>query len=390
MPSAPARGLAAAGLGAALWAPVVWVACRGSWVVHSCGKLRAAARAHDRHTASETTARLPQQGATEISTVKRTLPWLLSLAIVGYLFWSVDREAFADAMLASDIGTMLSLIAIFSVIVFLADSASLWLLFKRLLTDLPFKDVMAVKGVSYFLNAITYTAAAGGIAYFVHNKRDVTFTHSLSALVWVNFVDIIALVIMLSLGTVFGSHLLPPEVASKLPALCGFFWLIIVGALIYWHLGFDWFVLGRLRSWRIWQCFAEAKGADYVVMIAARMGFLCIYILLGYLLPPTFDIQLGWMELLVYMPLITFVQIVPASISGLGAIQGVIVLLYVPHVAAHIVDPTAQVLAFSTVIGPATTLSRLFIGYAFMSNVARDLVPSEAELEAARQEDDGQ
>ncbi len=309
------------------------------------------------------------------------MPWGLSLAIVGYLFWSVDRTAFVHAMEGSDISTMVGLIALFSVIVFAIDSASLWLLFRRLLTDLPFKDVLAVKGVSYFLNAATYAAAAGGIAWFVHKKRDVTFTHSLSALVWVNFVDIIALVILLSLGTIFGSHLLPAELASKLPLVCGVFWAIIVGALIYWRLGFDWFVLGRLRSWRIWRCFADATGADYVVMVAARMAFLAVYIVLGYLLPPTFDIHIGWVELLVYMPLITFVQIVPASISGLGAVQGVIILLYVPHVAAGIADPTAQVLAFSTVIGPATTLSRLFIGYAFMSNVARDLVPSEAQLD---------
>ena len=65
--------------------------------------------------------------------------------------------------------------------------------------------------------------------------------------------------------------------------------------------------------------------------------------------------------LLVYMPLGTFVQIVPASVSGLGAVQVVMIALYAPHVASEVAatlpDKEAQVLAFTTFLAVTAFLA---------------------------------
>ena len=321
--------------------------------------------------------------------LKRILPWVFSLAIVGYLFWSVDREAVLSAMERADIATMLGLIAAFSVLILFADAGTLWVLFKRLLGPLTFRDVLAIKGLSYFLNAITYSAGTGGIAYLAHRRGSVSFLKALSVLLWLNFADIIALIVMMSAGAVLAADVLPADVKAQVPMVLTIGWLIIIGALIYWRLGINFLILGPCRSWRIFSAFGDAELRDYVVMVGLRICFIGIYVLLGWLLLPTFDITIELETLLIYMPIITFVQIIPASISGLGAVQVVIIALYAPHVMSHVADPAAQVLAFSTVIGPATTLVRIAIGYCFMQYLTDEFRVDPDAIEALRDEHDG-
>ncbi len=285
-------------------------------------------------------------------------------------------------------------LAIFVVIAFLADSGTLLLLFRRLLphaqggedaSPLRYRDVLAVKGASYFLNVLNYNAAAGGIALFVHKRRKVSFLHALSTLLWLNFVDIIALMVLLSLGAVFGGRLLPPAVAGRLPWILAVGWLVVLAALVYWQLGMDFMVLGRLRDWRIFRAFHVARAGDFAVMIAARTLFIGVYVLMQWTLLPTFDVHIGLGALLVYVPLLTFVQIVPATVSGLGAVQVVLIALFMPYVSgSSMADARALLLAYSALTGVATTLIRVGIGYLFVANVSRDFVAGEAARPAAR------
>jgi uncharacterized membrane protein YbhN (UPF0104 family) len=317
--------------------------------------------------------------------VKRLLPWLLSLAIVGYLFASVDLDAVRQAMASADLTLLAAWLAFFALLAFVADSATLLVLFGRLLDRLPYREVLAVKGVSYFLNALNYSAGAGAVAWFAHRKTKRPFLAALSTLLWLNFIDVVALLVLLVFGATFGREHVPAAIADRLGWVLLGGWVITAGALVYWRMGVDFLVLGRLRDWRIFHAFRQARLADYAVMVALRTAFIGLYVLMAYATLPTFDIHISIGALLVYVPLLTFVQIVPASVSGLGAIQVVMIALYGPHVAPTVGDATAQVLAYSTIAGPLTTLIRLVIGYAFMANVARDLVPDEATLAAARE-----
>ena len=320
--------------------------------------------------------------------LKLAIPWILSLSFVGYLLATVDLAQVRDAFLKADIGRLLPLIVGFTVLVFLADAGTLTLLFRRFLAPVRYGEVLAVKGASYFLNALNYNLAAGGMALFLKKKKGTSFLEGLSTLLWLNFVDILVLVVMLSVGMVFAIDLLPQAHQGVLPWLLGGFSAIAVGVFVYWNLGFDFLVMGRFRSWRIFTAFRNPGAKDYLVMLLARGAFISLYVLLTWLALPCFDIEIVLASLLIYVPLLTFVQIVPASISGFGAIQEVMILLYSPYVLASVTDPSAQVFAFSLVIGPFAVLLRVLIGYFFVKNVASDFVSNTAELEAARSEEE--
>jgi hypothetical protein len=327
--------------------------------------------------------------------IKLLIPWILSLAIVAYVLLGVDLEELKKHIVQADIGSFLGWLAAFIVVVFFADSGTLTILFRRLLAPVTYKETSAIKGVSYFLNALNYSAGSGSMALFLKKKKETSFLEGLSALMWLNFVDIMVLLVMLSLGWLaqvsgFSPNLLPEEHSRILPWLLLGVAGVVVGALIYWRAGFDFFILGKLRKWRVFAAFSRAEWSDYLALFQARFAFILLYVAMAYVTLPCFGVQIDFLALLIYIPLLTFVQIVPASVAGLGALQVVMVEVY-GHYAHNmagvpVLEAEAKVLAYSFFIGPVAVIFRLFIGYFYMNNVTRDFVPTAAEIREASAE----
>lgn len=316
--------------------------------------------------------------------LKRWLPWVLSLAIVAFLLLTTDLAAVGDALATADWGALVALMTLVTAVGFLVDAGTIAALMRRFVTPLRYGEVIAIRGVSYFLNVLNYSLAAGGMAWIVSKKKGVPFMRAFAALMWLFFVDVIALGLLLTVGWLVGRDALGPFVDS-VPIVVAVVWAVVLGSLVYWNGGFDFFLFGFMRRWSIFDTFREARLVDYAAMVALRIVLVAVYVLTHWLLLPTFDVAIPLVELLMYTPLITFVQVIPATVSGLGAAQGVMVALFAPYVV-HATDPGAVIVAYSTVIGPLATLIRLVIGYAFMATLAREVVPSEADVEAARAE----
>lgn len=313
--------------------------------------------------------------------IKRLIPWVLSLGVVAFLFFTTDVEAVGDALESADWGRLVGLMAVVTVAAYLADSGTLVFLFRRFVAPVGVGEVLRIKGVSYFLNAINYSLAAGAMAWILHKKRAIPFVETFSSLVWFFFVDIMALATLMTFGLLIGGDAIgDASLAAEIPLLLGVIWAIIVGSLLYWNAGFDFFVLGFARRWRIFDTFRRARLADYPKMVALRSAFVMVYVFMHWALLPAFGVHIGLGYLLLYAPLIAFVQVIPATVSGLGAVQGVMVALFTLHVPLGGGDPRAVIVAYSTVIGPLMMLMRLVIGYAFVSSVAKDIVPTSAQV----------
>ena len=194
--------------------------------------------------------------------------------------------------------------------------------------------------------------------------------------------DVLVLLAMLAVGVGLSGELIPTEQRESLPYVMFIGLGIAAGSLIYWQLNFDFFVFGRLRSWRIFDAFRQARWSDIGHLMLLRGLFIGLYVIMNWLTLPCFDLHISFYALLVYTPLLTFVQIVPLSVSGLGAIQVAMALLY-GHYLGGDPEVEARVYAFSFVIGPLTAMLRIAIGYLFMTNVARDFIPRPAEIAAA-------
>lgn len=327
---------------------------------------------------------------------KALIPWVLSIGIVAFLFFTTDIDAIGNALADADWGRLIALMAVVTLLAFVADSATLVPLLRRFVAPVTFSEVVRIKGVSYLLNALNYSLAAGGMAWILHRKHQVPFMRAFSALVLFFYIDIIALGALLTGGWLIGHEVLAAGAdlsttapfTARVPIVIAIVWGVVLGAWIYWNRKFDFFFFGFFRSWRIFQCFKEIRSLDYLRLVTIRIAFILVYVLMHYLLLPTFDVHIPFWTLVMYSPLITFVQVVPATISGLGAAQGVMVALFSAHVPAGHGDPAAVIVAYSTVIGPLMMLMRLVIGYAFMAAVAKEVLPTAEDIESAQSDDD--
>ena len=331
-----------------------------------------------------------------ISRWKGLIPWVLSLGIVLFLFLTTDIDAIGQALANADWGRLVVLMAVVTLIAFVADSATLVPLLRRFVAPVTFSEVVRIKGVSYLLNALNYSLAAGGMAWILHKKHKVPFMRAFSALVLFFFIDIIALGALLTGGWLIGRGDLAgaggigtsAPFTERVPIVIAIVWGVVFGTWLYWNRKLDFFVFGFFRKWRIFQCFAEIRSLDYLRLVTVRACFILVYVLMHFLLLPAFDVEIPFWTLVMYSPLITFVQVVPATISGLGAAQGVMVALFSAHVPAGHGDPAAVIVAYSTVIGPLMMLMRLIIGYCFMAAVAREVMPTAEDIEAAQADEE--
>ena len=321
--------------------------------------------------------------------LKQLLPWVLSLGFVAYLVLTTDMSKVGNALEHADWLRLVGFMTLVVVLSFVADTATLVPLLRRFVAPTTFREVVAIKGVSYFLNAVNYSLAAGGMAWIFHRKHGVPFLRAFSALIWFFFVDVIALAVMLTFGVLLGRDVLATgPFADTVPIVLAVVWGIVAAAFVYWNLGVDLKVFAFFRKWRIFQIFAEATFRDYLVFTGLRVLFISVYVLMHWLLLPAFGVDIPLPMLLVYTPLITFVIVIPATMSGLGAAQTVMVALFAPHVGLDPAASAAVILAYSTVIGPLMAVTRLLIGYIYMATITRDIVPTEEAIERQRRSEE--
>jgi uncharacterized membrane protein YbhN (UPF0104 family) len=317
--------------------------------------------------------------------LRHLAPWVVAGAIVAYVFSGVDLARIETAFAEADLASFLGILAVAALATWALDALTIDAALRRLLGPMTLRECLTLRGLSYLFNALSYSLTAPAMAYYVKKRRGYSFLEGLSTFLWLNFVDILALVALMTVGWAVAGDLLPADLGAQVPWFAGAGWALILGALLFWNGGIDFWPLGRLRGWRIFAAFRKATLAQYVELGLLRALLILAYAVMTWLVLPTFGIEVPLEALLVYVPILTFVQVVPASVSGLGAVQVVMVLLYTPHVAVPGGDPEAHVVAFSTAMGPTMTVIRLVIALLLVAFVPRDVFPHKGDLEAARE-----
>lgn len=324
--------------------------------------------------------------------LKAALPWVLACAFVGFLVLTTDLGAVVAALGRADWVRLVGLMGLVTGLAWLGDALTLVPVGRRFIGGVTLGEALRVKALSYFLNAVNYSLAAGGMAWLLSRRHGTSFMRAFSPLVWTFFVDVVALTALLTAG-----WLLLPEgpgggaggVAARLPWVVAGAWAVVAGSLLYWLGRVDFIAFGFFRRWPIFQAFAEARTRDYLGLVPARAAFFCVYIAMHALLLPAFGVDIPLLALLAYAPVLAFVQVVPATVSGLGAVQPVMVALFAPHVPPEAGDGRAVIVAYSTVIGPLMAVMRLVIAWPFVGGVSRHLVPPAEAIAAARAEGSG-
>ncbi|MFT7622693.1 MAG: hypothetical protein ACI9WU_001868 [Myxococcota bacterium] len=319
--------------------------------------------------------------------VMRLLPWVITLGVLAYIGSTTDIDAALDTLKGTNWLGFVPTVLIVVLASFFFDSWALVQLFSRFNTPVTTREMLPLKGTSYFLNVINYNAAAAGIALFFRNRKDVPFLEALASMLWMNFIDIVSLATLMLVGMAFaaGSGGLDPDYQNILIGLAGFIYTVLAGSCIYWNYGFDWLILGRFRSWTIFSTFAKAKLSDYVRFIAIRTAFVMTYVVSQWACMPFFSMDATLGELLLYVPVLTFVGTIPlTTVAGMGTVQVLMRQFFLPFVpVAAASEMTAHIDAYSTTTILSFVLCRIIIGAFFMGSVTRDFEAHSASSSAS-------
>lgn len=303
------------------------------------------------------------------------LPWVVTAALVVYLVHTTDLPRAWEALRRANIALLVLYSLLTVAIAYIVDTFSLKLAFSRFHHETTMGDLLPVKAASYLLNILNYNAAAGSIALMMKVRREVPVVEGLGTMLWVSVVDLAILNLMALVGTLFvdlGSGAFAVRAVNV--GIIGAF----VGSLIYWNGGFDFFVLGRLRGWRVFNGFRVAALRDYATIGLVRVVLIVVYILSNWLVLPLFGIPIPLHALFVYIPILALINVLPISVSGLGTGQVVMRVLFSSYVileaAQHtreLTDPVVD--AFSTAFIIVQLVFRIALGLVCLPIVSRDI-----------------
>jgi len=297
-------------------------------------------------------------------------------ALLCYLGWTTDIPTVLAAFSDVNLPLVLGVALVGTATTFATDSLCVSLAFSRFVSPLCYREALPVKATSYFLNILNYNAALVGMALYVKRSKGAPFWKALGSLFFLNVTDILALCTTLAIGLVVTTG-----TDTLAPATLGVAWLIVVGGLCGGALGLLMLrlnikipVLTRIMKADVLAPLTQVKATQLLGFVGLRIFFLLQYFVCQYAFLPLFGITVPFARLLVYLPILTFIQIVPISISGLGTVQLVMRHFLSGYVAVAAAEPFAVVDACSTAAIFGFLLFRVLLAYAFLGKLSREVI----------------
>jgi uncharacterized membrane protein YbhN (UPF0104 family) len=308
--------------------------------------------------------------------LKRLLPWLGTGVLLAYMATTTDLKTIGNSLAEVNIVAVILLAALGTLATFLIDSYCVAKAFSRFVCKVSYREALPIKATSYFLNILNYNLALVGMAFYLKKSRQAPFWNSLGSLFFLNVMDILTLCVLLCIGLAAtqGTGVLDTatEVVAWLMAAGGFGGFALVVLMLKLDLRVP-FVSKLLRL----QMLAPLADLDFITVIhflGLRAALLLTYLGSQYILLQLFGIDVPLLSLVVYNSLITFVQIIPISVAGLGTVQVVMRHFYAPYVVQATKQAAAVVDAYSTTSIFSFVLFRVVVAYFFLGEFSREII----------------
>ncbi|HAN32315.1 MAG TPA: hypothetical protein DCQ06_12025 [Myxococcales bacterium] len=315
-----------------------------------------------------------------MSPLRRLVPIVGTIGLLGYLASSTDLQAVADAVRHASVSGVITVLVIATIATWVGDSACLaWLISRNLAgrgnpQGTSMRQLLAIKAGSYVLNIINYNAATLGMAYLVAKRRKVSFIEATAALSVLSYIDLLALALLVTTGLQVAPEVLGvlPGLVDRLIGLVTIVFTLGVGILLVIQSPLKWGPLDRLRAWSLIRPLAAMNPLDMGVGVAMRASFVMLYVAANYAMMLCFGMTPALGPMLVIVPVLTVVGVVPLSISGIGTTQLLMRTLYAPFVSDGR-DPTPVIDAWSTVLIFGFILVRLVVAIPYLRTLMSEL-----------------
>jgi hypothetical protein len=297
------------------------------------------------------------------------LPWVIAIGTLAVLFRRTPFSAVLHEATKASPGFLIAVVGALA-LVFVGDAFAMWRVFTRALGRLRFKEMLSLRGATYLLGALTYSAGQAAIIYFLKTRGNVPTGRAAALVFLASGTNLMALLVLATVG-----FLAPSQVPSAVGIILAAAWagLVVYFALIGIKPGF-------LRRLPVLPALFDAGLSGHAHAIVSRLPHVAAIVLLSYFSLHAFDIQIPLWQVMLLAPLVLFVTVLPVSIQGLGPAQALAVALYAGYAPGGTsADREAVVLASSLVAQTITFLFQAGLGLAFYRYV---LDPSASTLKS--------
>ena len=137
---------------------------------------------------------------------KKIIPWLVSGAILVFLFYRIDREQFIVSLFKADLHIYLPLVMFFILIWYFIEAQNIQKLYQYFGIDVSYPEMLKIRGATFLLMIINYGLGAGGIALYMKKIRNVPIFKSVGMFFYYMVIESGAITFLAMMGCLFTSE----------------------------------------------------------------------------------------------------------------------------------------------------------------------------------------
>ena len=303
----------------------------------------------------------------------RLLPWAITVGCFWYLYGRVAASAArADSTPAAYLAGILQhvdwvfwigMMIPYSLFFFAIDTLVVWRVVSWFNARVRYLDILPIRGSAYILSIINEQIGKGAMALYLNRRDDVPGWEVGSSMLFIMFCEFYYLLAWATLGVAMRWNSLP-AVFHWIPALA----IAAAAFLAIWMLYFQGRLLPgvALRDRPVFLAFRRAKPLHYATIVLLRSPALLAAVVVYTLALRLFGIEVGFGEMLSYLPVIFFGAATP------GPMRSVAIVLWVELFPGR----EAEMTAFGFVMHNFFIFFNAAIGLVFLRRATRELLDS--------------
>lgn len=262
-----------------------------------------------------------------------------------------------ETLAAGRWGLYLLLMAPYSLFYLLVDTLVLQRAVAWFNVAVPYRDVLPIRATAYILSLVNTQLGQGGIAVYLHRRYGIPFWQVTGTIVFIALIEVYQLAFYSGLGAAISREPRAPWGVYEAMA-----------AYLAFHL---WFFSkprgGKLGTLPILEAFRRAKPLQYATLLLLKTPNLLAAVVVHWLALPLFGIDIPFMTLLTFLPLVFFLAALPIAAAHLGPSQAAWTFFFQDYA------PGQQLLAYSLAAHLMFMVMNATLGLLFLRRASREL-----------------
>jgi Lysylphosphatidylglycerol synthase TM region len=278
---------------------------------------------------------------------------VLTAAIFAVILRRVPAAALGDALREADVGVFLALMVPNALFYFAWDTLVLSVVIRWFHGEVRYRDLLPVRAASYVVGFFNTNLGRGAMAAYLARTLRAPLLELGSTVLFLVLTEYTQLVIWALLG-LLGVR---TEVSRSLLSVAGavtLFWLVV-----RWLLA--------PRDWSLARTFRLATPARCAQIVLLRAPMFLVSLLVHYHAAHAFGIDIPFLQMLAFLPVIFMLAALPVTVAHLGTTQAAWIFFFGAYA------PAPRLLAFSLAAHLVFTATRAFLGVAWLPAAWADL-----------------